>query len=199
MVDPAFIDPSLTDLPESISDPVIPAKYFDYIDGLEKAAEAEDAEIAAHHPSVPPSGFVQRVKAMLESRAAADAAAQREAEREHERGQAERQSEIYELAAEYSPRVTVIEEFSAPVELPASPILVAEMPASPVKSTRRLTREMVKAELEPSTTEIEQSGKIAELETPSPLKPDEDTSNEDTERSAGFAHRVEFANAVISA
>jgi hypothetical protein len=180
-LDPAFIDPSLTDLPESISDPVIPAKYFDYIDGLEKAAEAEDAEIEAHHASVPPFGFVQRVKAMLESRAAADAAAQREAEREHERGQAERQSEIYELAAEYSPRVTVIEEFKAPVELPASPVLVAEMPASPVKLTRRLTREMVKAELEPSTTEIEQTSKDAELETPSPLKPDEDVSNEETD------------------
>lgn len=180
-VDPAFIDPSLTDLPESISDPVIPAKYFDYIDGLEKAAEAEDAEIEAHHPSVPPSGFVQCVKAMIESRAAADAAAQREAEREHELGQAERQSEIYELAAEYSPRVTIVEEFNAPVELPASPILVAEMPASPVKSTRRLTREMVKAELEPSTTEIEHTGRAIDLETPSPLKPDEYASNEETD------------------
>ena len=178
-VDPAFIDPSLTDLPESISDPVIPAKYFDYIDGLEKAAEAEDAAVEVHHPSVPPSGFVQRVKAMLESRAAADAAAQREAEREHERGQVERRSEIYELAAEYSPRVTVIEEFNAPVELPASPVLVAEMPASPVKSTRRLTREMVKAELEPSTTEIDHTGRIAVLETPSPLKPNEYVSTEE--------------------
>jgi hypothetical protein len=181
VVDPTFIDPSLTDLPESISDPVISAKYFDYIDGLEKAAEAEDAEIEAHHPSVPPSGFVQRVKAMLESRAAADAAAQREADREHERGQAERQSEIYELAAEYSPRVTIIEESKAPVELPACPVLVAEMPASPVMSTRRLTREMVKAELEPSTTDIEHTGKAVNLETPSPLKPDEYVSNEETD------------------
>ncbi|GAB7333437.1 hypothetical protein MBLNU13_g05041t1 [Cladosporium sp. NU13] len=168
-VDPAFIDPTLTDLPESISDPVIPAKYFDYIDGLEKAAE--DSEIEVHHPSVPPSGFVQRVKAMLESRAAADAAAKREAEREYEYGQPERQNKIYELSAVESPRVTVIEEFKAPVELPASPVIIAEMPASPVKSMRRLTRDLVKAELAPSTTEIEPSSRVIVVETPSPLKP----------------------------
>ncbi|KAL1587093.1 hypothetical protein WHR41_04288 [Cladosporium halotolerans] len=179
-VDPAFIDPALTDLPESTSDPVIPAKYFDYIDGLEKAAE--DSEIEAHHASVPPSGFVQRVKAMLESRAAADAAAKREAEREHERGQGERLIEhagIYELAAPEIERVTIIEEFNAPVELPASPVIVAEMPASPVKSMRRLTRDMVKAELALSTTGVEQSSKYANAETPSPLKPNETIPNEE--------------------
>jgi len=174
-VDPAFIDPTLTDLPESISDPVIPAKYFDYIDGLEKAAE--DSEIEVHHPSVPPSGFVQRVKAMLESRAAADAAAQRDAEREYEY-QPERQNEIYELSAVESPRVTIIEEFKAPVELPASPVLIAEMPASPVKSMRRLTRDLVKAELAPSTTEIEPSSRVMVVETPSPLKPSEVVSHD---------------------
>ena len=178
-VDPAFIDPTLTDLPESISDPVIPAKYFDYIDGLEKAAE--DSEIEVHHPSVPPSGFVQRVKAMLESRAAADAAAKREAEREYEYGQPERQNEIYELSAVESPRVTVIEEFKAPVELPASPVIIAEMPASPVKSMRRLTRDLVKAELAPSTTEIEPSSRVIVVETPSPLKPNEVVSNNEHE------------------
>jgi hypothetical protein len=175
-VDPAFIDPTLTDLPESISDPVIPAKYFDYIDGLEKAAE--DSEIEVHHPSVPPSGFVQRVKAMLESRAAADAAAQRDAEREYEYGQPERQNEIYELSAVESPRVTIIEEFKAPVELPASPVLIAEMPASPVKSIRRLTRDLVKSELAPSTTEIEPSSRVVVVDTPSPLKPSEVISHE---------------------
>lgn len=170
MVDPAFIDPTLTDLPESTSEPVIPAKYFDYIDGLEKAAE--DSEMEVLHPSVPPSGFVQRVKAMLESRAAIDAAAKREAEREHERGQADRHIEIYELAAGEPARVTVIEEFNAPVELPASPVIIAEMPASPVKSMRRLTRDLVKAELALSTTDVEQSSKVVS-DTPSPLKPDE--------------------------
>jgi len=174
-VDPAFIDPTLTDLPESISDPVIPAKYFDYIDGLEKAAE--DSEIEVLHPSVPPSGFVQRVKAMLESRAAADAAAKREAEREYEYGQPERQNEIYELSAVESPRVTVIEDFKAPFELPASPVIIAEMPASPVKTMRRLTRDLVKAELAPSTTEIEPSSRVIVIETPSPLKPSEVVSH----------------------
>jgi hypothetical protein len=178
-VDPAFIDPTLTDLPESISDPVIPAKYFDYIDGLEKAAE--DSEIEIHHPSVPPSGFVQRVKAMLESRAAADAAAKREAEHEDEHGQVERHVEIYELSAVESPRVTIIEEFKAPVELPASPVLIAEMPASPVKSMRRLTRDLVKAELAPSTTEIEPSSKVVIVDTPSPLKPSEVIPHEEHE------------------
>lgn len=178
-VDPAFIDPTLTDLPESISDPVIPAKYFDYIDGLEKAAE--DSEIEIHHPSVPPSGFVQRVKAMLESRAAADAAAKQEAECEQERGQAERQVEIYELSAVESPRVTMIEEFKAPVELPASPVLIAEMPASPVKSMRRLTRDLVKAELAPSTTEIEPSSRVVVIDTPSLLKPSEAVPHEENE------------------
>lgn len=170
-VDPAFIDATLTDLPESISDPVIPAKYFDYIDGLEKAAE--DSEVEIHHASVPPSGFVQRVKAMLESRAAADAAAKREAEREHERGQAEQQTEIYELPAAEPPRVTFVQEFQMPVELPASPVMIAEMPASPVKSMHRLTRDLVKAELAPSTTEVEPSSKVVTAETPSPLKPSE--------------------------
>lgn len=177
VVDPAFIDPTLTDLPESTSEPVIPAKYFDYIDGLEKAAE--DSEIEVHHPSVPPSGFVQRVKAMLESRAAADAAAKREAEREYERGQFDRPGEIYELAAAEPSRITVIEEFNAPVELPASPVLVAEMPASPVKSMRRLTRDLVKAELAPSITELEPSSKVAIVETPSPLKPSELAAHEE--------------------
>jgi hypothetical protein len=178
-VDPAFIDPTLTDLPESISDPVIPAKYFDYIDGLEKAAE--DSEIEVHHPSVPPSGFVQRVKAMLESRAAVDAAAKREAEREDEHGQLERHVDIYELSAVESPRVTIIEEFKAPVKLPASPVLIAEMPASPVKSMRRLTRDLVKAELAPSTTEIEPSSKVVIVDTPSPLKPSEVVPHEEHE------------------
>ncbi|KAM0716099.1 hypothetical protein Q7P37_008613 [Cladosporium fusiforme] len=177
VVDPAFIDPTLTDLPESTSDPVIPAKYFDYIDGLEKAAE--DSEIEVHHPSVPPSGFVQRVKAMLESRAAADAAAKKEAEHEHERGEANLAVEVYELAAPESPRVTVIEEFDAPVELPASPVIIAEMPASPIKSLRRLTRDMVKAELAPSITEVEHSSKVAAIETPSPLRPCEETASQD--------------------
>lgn len=177
VVDPAFIDPTLTDLPESTSDPVIPAKYFDYIDGLEKAAG--DSEIEVHHPSVPPSGFVQRVKAMLESRAAADAAAKKEAEREHERGESERALEVYELAVPDATRVTVLEEFDAPVELPASPVLVAEMPASPVKSMHRLTRDMVKAELAPSTTEVEPSSKVVVIETPSPLKPSEETACHD--------------------
>jgi len=153
-----FIDPAFSDLPDSSSEPVLSAKYFEYAEGLGHAAEESDIEVA--RPSVPPTGFVQRVKAMLESKAAIDAAA-----KEIEREQAARYqarstqddtdldvSELHELAANETPRFTVIEEFEAPVELPASPVKVAELSNSPAQQNHRLTRELVKAELAPSDT-----------------------------------------------
>ncbi|OQO08137.1 hypothetical protein B0A48_06931 [Cryoendolithus antarcticus] len=185
VIDPAFIDPALTDLPESTSDPVMPTKYFEYADGLERV---EDSEIEVHHPSVPPSGFVQRVRAMLESRAAAEAAARRDADREHERIHAERmQIESYDFANANATRFTVIEEYQSPVELPASPIKLAELsagPKSPVQSLRRLTRDLVKAELAPSTTEVQGSSRLDPV-TPSkgqpwPARPCERTPGYDT-------------------
>ena len=173
VVNPAFIDPALTDLPESTSDPVIPAKYFEYADGLERVID--DTDIEVHHASVPPSGFVQRVRAMLESRAAAGAAAKRNAEREYDRVSVERQIESYDFANPDESRFTVIEEFQSPVELPASPIRIAELPASPIKSVQRLTRDLVKAELAPSTIEVQGSNHLETAtptkDAPSPLKP----------------------------
>lgn len=187
VVDPAFIDPALTDLPESTSDPVIPAKYFDYVDGLVERP-ADDTEVEVHHPSIPQSGFVQRVKAMLESRAAAEAAAKKDAdrEREHEHREPERYPQViaYELEAPVDSRVTVLEEWEAPVELPASPVLRAELPASPARSARRLTRDLIKAGLEVSTTDVQPSTtQLTEVTetptkqpTPSPLKPGEEST-----------------------
>ncbi|KAF2767337.1 hypothetical protein EJ03DRAFT_156576 [Teratosphaeria nubilosa] len=163
-VDPLFIDPALTDLPDSSSEPVLPVKYLEYAEGLDKSADEPDMPM--HHASVPPTGFVQRVKAMLESKAAVEAAAQREAEHDkaiavHRAQQLKLEqestdldiSEYHEMAANETPRFTIIEEFEAPVELPASPVKIPELSASPPKTTNRLTREMVKAELSPASTE----------------------------------------------
>ena len=160
-VDPAFIDPALADLPDSSSEPMLPHQYLRYAEGLvDKDIEEEDVEAA--YPSVPPSGFVQRVKATLESKAAVEAAARNEAERdksaqklpiEEEFGGLEMEpdeEEIHELAVNETPRFTVIEEFEAPVELPASPVRLPELGGSPVQPKRRITREMVKAGLGPS-------------------------------------------------
>ena len=177
-VDPLFIDPTLTDLPDSSSEPVLPAKYFEYADGSYKSADEQDIEVP--HPSVPPTGFVQRVRAMLESRAAIEAAAKKDAEREtaaayiQQPGQLTIQeaqdiehdvSELHEMAANETPRFTVIEEFEAPVELPASPVKLPEMSTTPIKSEHRLTREMVKAELVGSSTLQESSTEIDATET----------------------------------
>ncbi|KAK3066029.1 hypothetical protein LTR53_017775, partial [Teratosphaeriaceae sp. CCFEE 6253] len=165
-VDPLFIDAALTDLPDSSSEPVLPAKYFEYADGSYKA---DDPDMEVPHPSVPLTGFVQRVRAMLESRAAIDAAAPRDAEREtvaagtQPGNQLSVQqmidmehdiSELHEMAANETPRFTIIEEFEAPVELPASPVRLPELSNSPPKTKRqqRLTRELVKAELAGSST-----------------------------------------------
>lgn len=165
VVDPAFINADLVDLPDSSSEPVLPAKYFEYADGLEKPIHEPDMEVP--HPSVPPSGFVQRVRAMLESKAAAEAAAQHEHDKEsrYDPGHGldvEPEVEIselvdyHELAANETPRFTIIEEFEAPVELPASPVKISELDAggeSQRQSTQRITREMVKAELGPSSVD----------------------------------------------
>lgn len=171
-VDPLFIDPALTDLPDSSSEPVLPARYFEFADGLEKAIE-EDLEVP--HPSVPPTGFVQRVRAMLESRAAIEAVAQKEAERERavQRGELMseptdiEQFEFHELAANETPRFTIIEEYEAPVELPASPVKLAELADAdpPAVNKQRITRELVKAELAPSSTNNDSTVNIDEITT----------------------------------
>lgn len=146
-VNPAFIDPALTDLPESTSDPVIPARYFDYVDGLKSTIDDSQVEV---HNSVPPSGFVQRVREMLESKAAAEGLV-------HKYDQEESVAVRHEAFANGLHRVTVIEEFQAPAELPASPVKIAELEAPIAKSPNRLTRELVKAELALSDTEEETS------------------------------------------
>ncbi|TKA62530.1 hypothetical protein B0A55_12161 [Friedmanniomyces simplex] len=179
-VDPLFIDPALTDLPDSSSEPVLSAKYFAYADGLDKGIDEQDTEVS--HPSVPPTGFVQRVRAMLESRAAVEAAAKRDAEREtaaaaaHPGNQLSVQqvmdieldiSELHEMAANETPRFTIIEEFEAPVELPASPVKLPELSNSPAKpkQQQRLTRELVKAELAGSSTVQDSSTEAGVTET----------------------------------
>ena len=133
------------------------AKYFEYADGIDRSMD--DSEMEVPHPSVPQTGFVQRVKAMLESKAAVEAAATREAEREvRHQHQAilsyqleESPSQYHELAAIQTPRFTIIEEFDAPVELPASPVKIAELSNTPPQGKHRLTRELVKAELTASS------------------------------------------------
>lgn len=154
-VNPAFIDPALTELPESTSDPVIPARYFDYVDGLEHAAD--DSSLAdAHHPSVPPSGFVQRVKAMLESKAGPDVIINHDPDPEQRQMVIIPHAGCQKLTMQNDgQRITVIEEFQAPAELPASPVKIAELEAGPVspKSASRVTRELVKANLAMTETE----------------------------------------------
>lgn len=145
-MDPAFIDSVLAELPSSTSEPVIPANYLEFTEDLAKTLEAQEMEVP--HPSVPQAGFVQRVKAMLEEKAKADAAAARA------QASADRVLDIH------TPRITIIEEFEAPVELPASPVKFAELeatPIQPVPSVKRITRALVKAELAPSSTENDSS------------------------------------------
>lgn len=165
-VDPAFIEPAIVDLPDSSSEPVLAHQYLRYAEALEK--DVEDTEIEVPHPSIPASGFVQRVKAMLESKAAAEAAAQKEADRERVNHAAtpiqdvvvdeyEEEYELHELAANETPRFTLIEEYEAPVELPASPVRLAELPGSPVSAKRRITRELVKVSLRNHGTVVDQS------------------------------------------
>ena len=126
--------------------------------------DIDETEVDVVHPSVPPTGFVQRVRAMLESKAAAETASKHEIERErspqpqviHEEDIADlhiglEPEEIHELAADEEYRFTVIEEFDAPVELPASPVKIAELGGSPIQINRRITRDLVKAELRPSS------------------------------------------------
>ena len=174
-VDPAFIDPAFMDLPDSSSEPVLAHQYLRYAEGLEK--DIEDSEIEAVHPSVPPSGFVQRVRAMLESKAAAEAAAMKDNDRAKASQQAlihpeaveqefvAEEEELHELAANQSPRFTIIEEYDAPVELPASPVRIAELAGSPIQPKRRITRDMVKAHL--ASYSIDTSGEVDTTESES--------------------------------
>ena len=172
-VDPAFIDPAFMDLPDSSSEPVLAHQYLRYAEGLEK--DIDDSEIEAVHPSVPPSGFVQRVRAMLESKAAAEAAAMKDNDRAKTSQQAliqheaveqvvvSEEEELHELAAHQSPRFTIIEEYNAPVELPASPVRIAELAGSPIQPKRRITREMIKAHL--ASYSIDTSADVDAIET----------------------------------
>ncbi|KAF2214462.1 hypothetical protein CERZMDRAFT_37620 [Cercospora zeae-maydis SCOH1-5] len=156
VVDPAFIEPELLDLPDS-SEPMMPGhKYFEYAEG------GEDKHTEVPHASIPPSGFVQRVKAMLESKAALEATQQNDHEKamqlvhpmqiyrheldvENEQEGEVSDLELHEMAANETPRFTIIEEFEAPVELPASPVKVPELDATEVNT--RITRDMIRAEL----------------------------------------------------
>lgn len=168
-VDPAFIDPALMDLPNSSSKPVLPAKYFEYADG-----PLDEQDIEVLRPSVPASGFVQRVKAMLETNAMVQAAAEGDCRKtshqalmhnhqlmqrcamEDDQDEVSELQEFHEMAANETPRFTVIEEFNAPVELPASPVKVPELEAIEATSalpTKRITRDMIQAELGPSSTD----------------------------------------------
>lgn len=130
-------------------------KYFEYAEGRDEQAEVQ-------HASIPPSGFVQRVKAMLESKAALEAAQQHENEKamqlahpqhlylheldvdQDQEGEVSDLADLHEMAANETPRFTIIEEFEAPAELPASPVKVAELDAM---ETTRITRDMIRAEL----------------------------------------------------
>ncbi|USW59452.1 hypothetical protein Slin15195_G127710 [Septoria linicola] len=156
VVDPAFIEPDLVDLTDS-SEPMLPGhKYFEYAEGR------DEQQMEVQHASIPPPGFVQRVKAMLESKAALEAAQQhehekamqlshpqhlylREVDADAERdGDVSELMDVHEMAANETPRFTVIEEFEAPVELPASPVKIAELDAI---EANRITRDMIRAEL----------------------------------------------------
>lgn len=207
-VDPAFIDPALMDLQSSSSEPVLPAKYFEYADG-----PLDDQDMEVLHPSVPPSGFVQRVKAMLESKAMVEAAAESEFEKashqalmhnhqlmhhfamEHDHEEVSELQEFHEMAANETPRFTIIEEFDAPVELPASPVKVPELEAIEVASapsTQRITRDMIQAELGPSsaentlqrspssvsTTSLEARQEQADEKQPDPVPSPDDLDNQ---------------------
>jgi hypothetical protein len=159
----------LDDLPDTSDDPVLPnAKYFAYADGLPTTPIDEEEEMEVPRPSVPPSGFVQRVKAMLESKAAAEAAVQHEHEKamqlqqqphhyldiheldvDRDLEEVSELADVHEMAANETPRFTIIEEFEAPVELPASPVKPAELDAIETIHTRttHITKEMIRAEL----------------------------------------------------
>ncbi|KAK4552760.1 hypothetical protein LTR86_010094 [Recurvomyces mirabilis] len=199
-VDPLFIDPALTDLPDSSSEPVLAAKYFAYAEGLEKTIDEPDVEIA--HPSMAPTGFVQRVKAMLESRAAVEAAARKEDERDRAAaiyddgrlhhallGQHDN-FELVELDAAEESRFVILEEFDAPVELPASPVKLVELSTTPPRPQQelRLTREMIKAELAASSTAQDSSGDVR-----SPMTIDEVTKpehNRQTSKHTSLSHQT---------
>ncbi|KAK4960407.1 hypothetical protein LTR10_003302 [Elasticomyces elasticus] len=201
-VDPLFIDAAINDLPDSSSEPVLSAKYFAYAEGLDKGIDEQEIEVP--HPSVPPTGFVQRVRAMLESRAAVEAAAQRDAERDPAVAAAQHGNqyalqqivytdhdipELHEMAANETPRFTIIEEFEAPVELPASPVKRPEQSNSPAKSNteHRLTRELVKAELAESSNAQDSSTEGGITET-TDFGPDEELSRNSSKQTSSSKH-----------
>ena len=176
IVDPAFIDPALIDLQESSSDPVLPHQYFQYADGLAQK-ETDEAELDANHASVPATGFVQRVKAMLESKAAAEVGGQDTGREPSPRLQPmyeeddytvlemrEEEEEMHELAANETPHGTMIAERESPAELPASPIRLPELGGSPVQPKRRITKEIVRAGLAPSSVDnsVDHTGSVPE-------------------------------------
>jgi hypothetical protein len=188
-VDPAFIDPALADLQDSPSEPLLSAKYFEYADGLYRNPSDVDMEVVPPvEPVVLTTGFVQRVRAMLESKAVVDnsaiAAARNmivvpkttpevvltevheleagEVQREHSAGY-----ELYELPANEEPHST-FKEVQEPVELPASDSIarmtipeleVIDATERPSElATRRITVEMVRAELGPGSVASDELG-----------------------------------------
>jgi hypothetical protein len=201
-VDPAFIDPALADLQDSPSEPLLSAKYFEYADGLYRNPSDVDMEVVPpSEPVVLTTGFVQRVRAMLESKAVVDTSAVAAARnvivvpkttpevvltevheleageiwREHSQGQQE--YELHELTANEEPRFAYGGE-PAPVELPASDSIArmtipelevidaTERPSG--LAARRITVEMVRAELGPgsdASDEAEEEHEVAAAST----------------------------------
>ncbi|KAF2716200.1 hypothetical protein K431DRAFT_350502 [Polychaeton citri CBS 116435] len=184
------------ELPESTSEPVLPAHYFEYAEGFLKGVDEMEAD--CHTASIPPFGFVQRVRAVLESRAAADRAAKREAgyldqhvgmpasepvpDPAHQNTKLHH--DIHELATETSPRTTVLDG-QVPVELPASPInRVTEADVPQNEASRPLTRALVRAIL-----------------SPTPSKDDEDENEDDeciSQRTHPISSRVKADTGVQS-
>jgi hypothetical protein len=130
----------LADLQDSPSEPLLSVKYFEYADGLYR--NPSEAELEAVQPALPTTGFVQRVRAMLESKATVDTSAVAAAKNvialpktapevvltevhELEAGEMQREisaqnQELYELAANDALQYILEEEAQDPVELPAS-------------------------------------------------------------------------------
>lgn len=166
MIDPAFIDPALHDLPESSSEPALREQYLQYTNAMQQPGGVE-TEVITAHPSVPTTGFVQRVKAMLESKAAVELPARTETTGPQPEAQVYElpghdsqndshvQIEIHDHPANETPRSTVIENFNGPVELPASPVRIPELEVIEATTQRSSTSR--------STTEL---ARPVELEAP---------------------------------
>ncbi|KAK4981452.1 hypothetical protein LTR66_009979 [Elasticomyces elasticus] len=134
-VDTAVIDSAVHDLTEDGSELTIPPHYYDYTEHLDKLAEVE---LEPQSPAIP-MGFVQRIKTILEEKAASEEVAKAE-------------SVMFHTAPSSSlPMVDAVEvQNQEPVELPASPVkIIAELPADPA---HHITRAMITAAVSPSSS-----------------------------------------------